>query len=390
MKRSNFYIKLVTAVLFLAVAGYISVYVYNATQNTYVTAAAFSYAIEETISSHGYIVRSEMVLADLTEATLPIVSEGEKVASGQAVAVEYTSRDALGAASEIHELKLRIAQIEATGGEDASDAASRDTVLELSKIVHRGDLEKLDEISLRIESYIFTGRRASQVELPELQSRLAALESVNAGMRTVSTPVSGVFSHAVDGFENVGPEKLPDIRPSGLAELFAEPAGALRASGKIITGFKWYYAALVDAADALKLEPGRTIMLQFSGAYRAQSEMLIESIGRREDGQCVVLFSSERGIHEITRLRGIHAEVVIREVSGIRVPKEAMHLDDDGATYIYLQTGVRAERVNVEILNEFGDGYLVRDGAESGTALRSGATVIVKANNLFDGKVVGG
>jgi hypothetical protein len=36
-----------------------------------------------------------------------------------------------------------------------------------------------------------------------------------------------------------------------------------------------------------------------------------------------------------------------------------------------------------------GDSYLVRDGAESGTPLRAGSTIIVKANDLYDGKVVG-
>jgi hypothetical protein len=88
-------------------------------------------------------------------------------------------------------------------------------------------------------------------------------------------------------------------------------------------------------------------------------------------------------------MRQLSAEVVISDVAGIRVPREAIRLDDDGATYIFLQSGVRAERVNVEILYEFADGYLLRDGAETGAPLRSGSTIIVKANNLYDGKVVG-
>ena len=389
MKRSNIYIKIITAVLFLAVVGYIGVYVYNATQNTYVTAAAFSYAIEETVSSHGYVVRSETILGGLSESTQPIANEAEKVASGQAIAVEYTNREALGVASEIHELKLRIAQIEAAVSDDATETAGYASVLDLSRSVQGGNLDRLDEISLKIETYIFMNSKASQEELPELRARLETLEGIGAGMRTVNTPVSGVFSHAVDGFENIGPDNLKELRPSGLAALFETPAGFNRTSGKIITGFKWYYAAIVDAADISSLEPGRSLTLQFSGAYHAQTEMRIESIGRREDGECVVIFSSERGIHEITKLREVRAEVVIREVSGIRVPREAMRLDDDGATFIFLQTGARAERVDVEILSEFGDGYLVRDGAETGSPLRSGATIIVKANNLFHGKVVG-
>jgi hypothetical protein len=118
--------------------------------------------------------------------------------------------------------------------------------------------------------------------------------------------------------------------------------------------------------------------------------MLVESIGKSEDGNCVVLFSSESGIHEVAPLRYLRAEIVTGAVSGIRIPKEAIHLDDNATTFVFIQTGVRAERVNVEILCELGDVYLVRDGLETGSSLRSGSIIIVKANGLTDGKIVAG
>jgi len=85
----------------------------------------------------------------------------------------------------------------------------------------------------------------------------------------------------------------------------------------------------------------------------------------------------------------VHADIVFDVISGLRIPREAIHLDDDGTIFIYLLTGARAERVNVEILLESGENYLVRDGLETGSPLRSGSTIIVRANDLFDGKVVG-
>jgi len=139
----------------------------------------------------------------------------------------------------------------------------------------------------------------------------------------------------------------------------------------------------------MRLTAGRRRSVQFSGAYNATQEMLIEHVSRRDDdGMSVVIFSSDRRIHEVAPLRQLRAEVVFETISGIRVPKEAIHLDDEGTTFIFLQTGVRAERVDVEILLVSGDSYLVRDGAETGTPLRTGSTIIVRANNLFDGKVV--
>lgn len=386
MKRSDLFIKIITAVLFLAVISYIGVYIYKAMINTYVTTPAINYSVEESRGAQGYIVRSETVLTDTSTAVLPIVDDGEKVASGRAVAVEYTSREALEAAGELRSLRLKIAQIEESGG--SAESICFDSVLALSTAVHSGDLSNIDEQALNIETYIFSDGAASQSDLPALQARLEALENRSSGVRTIYAPVSGVFSQVVDGYEHVGPGALADISPSGLAELFAVPSKTIGA-GKLVTEFKWYYAAVMDSADAARLSAGKTITVQFSGVYRAQVEMLVESVGRKDDDGCVVLFSSALRVQEIASLRFMNADIIFDVISGIRVPKEAIHLDDDGTTFIFLQTGVRAERVNVDILIESGDSYLVRDGAETGTPLRAGATIIVKANNLFDGKVVG-
>ena len=385
MKRSDFFIRLITAVLFLAVASYIGVYIYNAVINTYVTTTAISFSIEETFPAHGYIVRSETILTDAGSAVLPVVGDGEKVASGQAVAVEYTSREALETASELRALRLRIAQLELPGV--TVESSSHESVIALSTAVSRGDLSRLDELALNIEFYIFSGGPAQSSELPALYERLSALERRSTGMRTIYAPVSGIFSQVIDGFENVRPGSLSEITPEGLMGLFQSPV-VIYGVGKLVTEFKWYYAAIMDAADAARLPVNRNIKVQFSGSYRAQVDMLVERVGRREDGECVVLFSSDRSIHDIAPLRYLRADVVFGNVSGIRVPKEAIHLDDEGRTCIFLQTGVRAERVVVEILLDAGDSYLVRDGIEAGTPLREGATIIVKANNLYDGKVV--
>ncbi|MDR2590481.1 MAG: hypothetical protein LBC71_05805, partial [Oscillospiraceae bacterium] len=64
MKRSDFYIRLTTGVLFLAVACYLGFYLYTAFANTYETTVAISYSVEETLATQGYIVRTETVLDD--------------------------------------------------------------------------------------------------------------------------------------------------------------------------------------------------------------------------------------------------------------------------------------------------------------------------------------
>ena len=384
MKRSDFFIRLTTGVLFLAVACYIGVYLYNALVNPYETTRAISYTVEETLSAQGYIVRTETVLEDGGVAVLPIVGEGEKVAAGQAIAVEYLTLDALETASEIRALRLKIAQLESARG--TNDAASFDAVISLSTAVNNHDLRRLDELALNIDTYIF----AVETDLSVLESRLAQLESGNFGERIIVAQISGTFSHVVDGFEHIQPDMLFGIFPSDLSEYFSNPSGA-RSTGKLVTEFKWYYAAIMEQEDAAQLSTGQMKSVQFFGSYNAEVDMYVESIGRREDGMCVVIFSSDRGIHDVAPLRALRADIVSDVITGIRVPMEAIHIDDSGETlvyYVYLQTSGFAERVDVEILRESGDSYLVRDGAETESPLRVDSTIIVRANNLYHGKVV--
>jgi len=382
MKRSDFFIRLTTGVLFLAVACYIGVYLYNMLINPYETTKAVRYDIEETLPAQGYIVRTEAVLTDGGSAVLPVVGEGEKVAAGQAIAVEYMNNDALETASEIRALKLKIAQLESARG--ITDAASFDAVLELSSAVNSSDLRRLDEIALNVETVVF----AVETDISSLQSRLSALEDRNIGTRTVYAEFSGTFSHVVDGFEHISPDMLAELSPTDLNAHFRAPYGAF-GIGKLITEFKWYFAAIMDYNDAVQISAGQPKTIQFFGTYNAEVEMQVEKIGKREGDVCVVLFSSDKGIHDIAPLRALRADVVAGVVSGIRVPMEAIHLDDDNKTFIYLQTSGYAERVNVEILIETGDSYLVRDGEETGSPLRVDSIIIVRANNLYHGKVVG-
>ena len=381
MKRSDFFIRLTTGVLFLAVACYVGIYLYNMFVNTYEVTRAISYTIEETLPTRGFIVRTETVLPDQGVAILPIIGEGEKVAAGQAIAVEYMNFDALETASEIHSLRLMLAQYESSRG--PNDAAGLNTILELSAAVNSGNLRRLDELSVNVDANIF----AFDVDYSYLQSRLNELESRDIGARTIDAMVSGTFSHVVDGFEHINPDMLFGLSPTELDYHFNEPSHVY-GTGKIITEFKWYYAAVMDFDDASQLSAGQSKTVQFSGIYNAEEQMLVESIGRREDGMCVVIFSSDRGIHNITPLRTLRADIVSDTVSGIRVPKEAIHLDDENNTFIFLQTSGLAERIPVEILRVSGDSYLVRDGAQAGTPLRVDSIIIVKANNLYHGKVV--
>jgi len=382
MKRSDFFIRLTTAVLFLAIAAYIGVYLFNAIANTFATETAIRYSVEETLPVEGFIIRTETVLYDTSTSVLPVVGEGERVGAGQPVAIEFMTAQALETASEIRSLNMQIAQLES--GRNVTDAEHMETIRELSAAVNTMNLRRLDEISMNIETTIFD----VAYDIESLRGRLADLELRSDGTRTVSAPVSGTFTHVVDGFEHITPDMIAGISPSELRAHFESPTAASGA-GKLVTAFKWYFAAVINHEDAIRLSTGSRVSVSFSGVFQRNMDMLVESISRREGDQVLLLLSSDRGVHDIASLREIRAEIVINVTSGIRVPMEAIHLDENRVPFVFLQTAGYAERVNVEILGETGDSFIVRDGMEAGTPLRADSIIIVRANNLYHGKVVG-
>ena len=156
--------------------------------------------------------------------------------------------------------------------------------MNLSRALHRGDLSGLDELALSIESNIFTGGSSLGTDLSAMKARLETLEAGGAGIRTIYATVSGTFSQVVDGFEHVSPDAVFDALPADLAEIFEAPTHVVGV-GKLVTEFKWYYAALMDASDALRLSDGQRMAVQFSGAYNALMDMQVERVGRRGKGR---------------------------------------------------------------------------------------------------------
>lgn len=393
MLRSDFVMKLMSVVLLIAIAVYIGLYIFNVAGNPLKTTIAKRFTVEESCSAEGYIIRNETLLTGDVKAVTLLASEGEKIASGQAIAVSYEGKEALERASEIRALQLQIDANE-SGAEASSNPQSpkpEECVLTLSDAVQHKYFENLEEQTLTIKKAIFTDStdKISSESLASLKDKLAGLIAQNTETKTILSPMSGIFSSDIDGFEAIGPDAVKGLTPAALQALFT-PNGKTEepALGKLLTGITWYYAAVMDIEDAQKLKINDQADVQFTKTYNANLMMKVESIGAEENGKCVVIFSAKQNMSEMTALRSLSSEIVFESRTGLLVPKEAVHQENGGKPYIYLLTGLQAEQVDVELWREQGDCYLVKDGTVSETVLREGSIIIVKAKDLYDEKVV--
>lgn len=394
MRRTNTLLNIISVAVLAALVIYFVFSAINTRNNPLKTTLAVTYTIDDSVSTSGYAVCEETVVSG--GSNMDIVAEnGKKVSKDEVIAERYNSADSLETANQIYSLSLQAKQLEAelnTTGTDTKQEA-KDNVLALSYAVRTGDFSDLSELLLGVRTYVLNeGSGTDQMELQskidELNQQIETLQSsLDTDTVSVTAPAAGIYSSTVDGLEKVTPEMLSTTTPSTLDSLFASPdAVPDDCAGKVITGMNWYYAAVLDEEDADKLEEGTTAEIHFTKNYSATVSMTVESISAPEDGKCVVVFSYDSGMADIAGLRTLTGDIIFSEQTGIRIPKEAVRLDEDGNPMIYTLVGAKAKAVSVTILAEFDEYYLVSDSDRSD--LHEGTEVIVKAKNLYDGKVV--
>ena len=418
MKQGTIFTRIAMLIILLALVGYLAITAWRGLTDPFSTTLAYSYTEDDGAEVEGILVREEQVLPGQTGIVDLRVDEGERVGVGQAVAYLYQSEEAVARQQTIRALTLEAEQLRAAMTlTDTGDAARLDETIirqtvELRSAAAQKDFTALEDQVLDLKSTVLQrtytygqeGTGALQTRLAELRGEIDALRSqAERDTRAVTAPASGTFSALVDGYEGVvTPDSLADLTPDSLAQLLdqkmTEDSAAL---GKLITDPTWYFAALVPAETAQRLLPGHQVTLRFSRDFSGDLSATVESVGEGE-GQVVVILSSQDGLARTTLLRRQTVELVFDSRTGLRVPKQAVHLTEETVTDpdtgeeetrtvygVYAVVGARAEFKPVEILEDSGEFYLVTPVASDKTALRAGDEIVVSARDLYDGKVVG-
>ena len=419
MRESIFTTRVMIAILCLGVVAYVAATFIRDWEEPLVTAHAYAYTQDVGMEATGLLIRRETVLSDAAGSYVDhVLSEGEKAAAGQAVALLYSDPAALTTRQSIRALSAEIEQLEnalASGTQTVNvsrlDAQVLSSITALRGLAARGDLTTLEEYTLNLRTLVFkrdyaygdtaaAGQLAALIEDRQAQRR-QLISSLNQVSRTVHAPASGVFSGSVDGWENVvSPDMLDGLTAESLSALLAQtPSPQAGAVGKLITNSTWYFAALLPGTDT-GLQSGKTYTINFTGDYYGQIPMKLERVAL-EGGQTLAIFSCRTHMADTTLLRVQTVDVIIRQIEGIRVPRKALRIetetvtDGDGFTRevnhykVYTVIRSQAQAQEVEVLYTDDDFYLVRSVDETASnRLRAGDEVILSSSGIYDGKVV--
>lgn len=426
MKNNSLGMKILMAAVTLGLLAYFGLQGYLYFSDPLTTTLAYTYQVEESVSLSGYVVRQEQVLEDDGGGLLRLRrEEGERVSRGGAVASVYADQSSLDRQAEISTLESRVEQLQyaqdAAGSSEVSmklDAQILQNILEYRRCLTADRMAKAETYGSQLRAlvlkrdYTYSENEDLSGQIEALQAQIKELKTQAAGsVRTVTAPVSGLYSAVVDGYETVlTPESLSDMTPSQLSAVRADSTVS-SGVGKLILGDSWYYAASMSAADAEELQEasdalkkaGKSLTLRFAKSVERDLPVTVSRIGPEENGRCVVVFEGKTYLSRLTLLRQQSAQVVWDSTEGIRVPKEALRMEKvtvnsegqrvtEEATGVYCVVGMEARFKPVEVVYNGSSFLLVRSAApedRENLRLRPGDEVIITANGLYDGKVVG-
>ena len=408
MKNTSLTTKLITVLLALAVSAYFGFQAWSYFTSPEITTAVYTYRAERVLTLNGFVVRDEQVI-DCAEPLVELTrAEGERVAKGKRIATVYQNVEALEAERQVTELRAQLEQLKyaRAAARDAEAALRLDAEIESDVIAMRALLangsftaaesavSKLEAVVLRRE-YAYRGGTELDERIERMEAEIADVsKGVGGNSRAVTAPFAGTYSAVADGYETVlTPEALKHMTPSSLAQV--TPAPVSSTVGKLIRGDKWYYAAVISEADAASVSNGQALELAISGADMPLP-VTVDSVGRAENGKCLLVLCGSQHLSYVSMLRDQSAELILESYTGLRVPKNALRLEEEQRLGVYCRIGRQAWFKPVTLLYQGEDYCLVTPGTIQAVresdyifyTLRAGDEVIVSAQELYNGKVL--
>ena len=239
MKKTDFATKIISAVLFLAVLSYFGFYLLDALNNPYSSTFAVRMTVQQGFSVTGIAIRRETVVdSGGYNAVNLMLSEGERIEAGGAVAGVYYDENTLLKLREINLLDTKISRLESIleAGQGAQDMMTLDSeirsgIYKLVKQARSRSFSEFSETAMELEANILSrtgGESDLKARLLSLRQQRLAMGAPDYTPVKIVAPVSGLFTSNVDGFESLTEEDLLSLTVRRLTDLMGMSATRLQ------------------------------------------------------------------------------------------------------------------------------------------------------------------
>lgn len=403
--KSSVFSRLAMPLIIAAIVVYLICSAWMGMRDPFEFTVAYTDTMETSVDTAGWVVRSEVAVTGGEGMVQLKREEGEKVGKGQELAVVYQDESYVEKQEELLKTQSELSALQyATYDQSPSGVILDDQMLtamtDLRTAASSGNYTSLSEqtetyrkLVLRREFLVSSEATAEMTQAAnDLQAKYDQLQAGQAQATTVTAPSSGLFSSYVDGYESLlTPDDLEGLSPKDLAA-FSQltPQTDTNCLGKLVTNAAWYYAITVPGEVIGRFSVGGNVDVFFDSLSQT-FPMEVDSVGEVQQGQAVVILRSTQNDTQAEDLRQESGRVIFYSSEGIRVPKEALRINEDGERGVYVVVSQKARFRPVSILAEDETSYLVKAAPineEDSRILKEGDEIVLAAEELTDGKVV--
>lgn len=317
-------------------------------------------------SSTGYILREEMVLKgeNYKNGLTPIVVEGERAAKGQTV-FRYSGIEEQETKEKIEEIDSKIQ--EAIANQPNIFATADIKILEKQVDEKTQNLKKMTDVS------VITEYKKQILEIINKEAKIAGTQSrsgeyiqqltkekeeyenkLTADSEYITSPMSGVVSYRVDGFEDIlNVEDFSTITKEALDNLDLKTGKIVSTSseaGKIINNFNCYIATILDSDAAQNAEVGKKVKITLSSGDEINAE--VKYVAKEKNDETLIIFELKTLTQELIEHRKISFNITWWSALGYKVPNSSILENEQGLKYVIRRKNGEDKRIIVKILNK--------------------------------------
>ncbi len=413
MNSKDRLLKVLAAAAAVIIVLFFAAEIYGLASRTYTTQTAYEQTVLKTMDAKMYIIRDETILSTASSGVIvPLADNAERVSKGSMIAASFPSEAAaenyvksqslekkLDAYKKI-DSQLRLANIDLGKLTNEID----DDFESLLDAAYNNDFGSLSDDKLSFSEklsrkQISLGTTVDCSEcIAELQNEISSLNEAGKPSEIITAEESGYYVSKLDGFENVLTSKdIDSLTEEILEKAFSAQKSETPASsiGKIIDGYNWYVATVIESSEMGNFSKGKTVSLLFDESGKNPVKTYVHSIKSIDSEKSLVVFRCNLMNEQLTSLRKVEGKIVIDEFKGLKVSRDAVRLDDKGNSGVYVRRGnvVHFRSLNI-IYSE--DSFVIASKPSENSGIKLSHThlklydeVIISGKELTDGMVIG-
>ena len=333
-----------------------NIYIFFSSNSEDVTESALMADAVASAEFEGVFIRDEEAVPCSGNGVISYnVPDGGRVGNGTVIAEIYPTDEQISINREIEELENELDilnKIQNPGTLESAQPASlsasiEETYRNLLYCRDTGDYEAIasgmDDLLVYLSTYqIITDDSIDFTpKINDINAKLTELKaSSQAPSETISADRSAYFVSYCDGYEDIlTKENISSLSVEQLRSISDTKQDITGIAGKLIDGYEWYLAGIVDNTRK-EYAVGDRVTLRFESVSETFKAEIIDVRDEGNPAESIIVVSCDQFNYDLVQHRCEKVELIKGSYSGLKVPRDAIRFQSVDETVTDEETGI--------------------------------------------------